>query len=114
VKPCFLYKTTGDCDGAPEVVTVRAGQQLTSAAVSVLRESVQISRYLLVSCGDQRSVTTRPEGQQRETCLLHLPQFRRGILQYERTVTSVTVVWMCWQYLDLLTSVFDVCASEQL
>jgi hypothetical protein len=25
VKPCFLYKTIGDCDGAPEGVTVRVG-----------------------------------------------------------------------------------------
>jgi hypothetical protein len=33
-KSCFLYKTKGDCDGAPEGVTVRVGLYLTSAPVS--------------------------------------------------------------------------------
>jgi hypothetical protein len=68
VKSCFLYKTIGDCDGAPEGGTVRVGLELTSAAESVSGQSVQISRYLLASCRGQIRVATRAI--ERVTCLL--------------------------------------------
>jgi hypothetical protein len=72
VKSCFLCKTIGNCDGAPEGAgTVPVGLQQTSAAVSGSRQSVQIRRYLLISFWGQRSVATR--GREHVTCLLPAP-----------------------------------------
>jgi hypothetical protein len=80
-----------------------------AAAVSMSRQSVQKSRYLLASCCDQRSVATRRI--ERVTGLIHGPlRERHSPLLADRT--PVSTVQLSKVYLSFLTSVFDVCVCE--